>query len=58
MNAKRGSPAPEGHEDIHTYEYSGIEERHGRVPAWLLVVIVSLLIWMVYYLVRYWSPPK
>ena len=33
----------------------GIEERHGRIPRWLAIVYVALLIWMVYYLVRFWT---
>ena len=31
--------------DIHTYEYSGIQERTGKVNGWLVIVYVSLLIW-------------
>lgn len=58
MSRKPKPSAAGAAEDIHVYEYSGIEERHGTVPAWLWVVIVSLLIWMVYYLVRYWAPAK
>jgi hypothetical protein len=41
--------------EISRYETSGIEERHGRIPKWLAVVYVALLIWMVYYLVRFWT---
>jgi hypothetical protein len=43
--------------EISRYEASGIEERHGRVPAWLAIVYAALLIWMVYYLVRFWTDP-
>ena len=43
--------------EIHRYEVSGIEERRGRVPAWLAAVIIVLAVWMVYYLVRFWTPP-
>lgn len=55
-----GAPhGPRGDADeINRYEHSGIEERHGIVPAWIIAVIVILLIWMVYYLIRYWSPPQ
>ena len=41
--------------EINRYPTSGIEERHGRVPKWLAGVYVVLLIWMVYYLVRFWT---
>ena len=41
--------------EISRYEISGIEERHGRIPKWLAVVYAGLLIWMVYYLVRFWT---
>ena len=41
---------------INRYEASGIEERHGIVPAWLVGVIVILAVWMVYYLIRFWGP--
>ena len=54
-----GAPHGPGHgaDEIHVYEHSGIEERHGVVPAWLIAVFVVLGIWMVYYLVRYWTAP-
>jgi hypothetical protein len=53
-----GLPTPETeHEEINRYETSGIEERHGSVPLWLIGVIVVLVIWMVYYLIRYWTAP-
>ena len=42
--------------EVNRYETSGIEERHGSVPAWLIGVIVVLAAWMVYYLVRFWAP--
>jgi N-terminal domain of cytochrome oxidase-cbb3, FixP len=41
--------------ELSHYEYSGIDERHGVVPKWLLFVYAALLIWMVYYLVHYWT---
>ncbi len=44
-------------DEVYYYENSGIEERHGRVPPWLWVVTVALLLWGIYYLVAYWSPP-
>ncbi len=45
----------DGSPETNRYEYSGIEERHGTVPLWLIAVYLSLAIWMVYYLVHYWT---
>lgn len=42
---------------VYTYETAGVTERSGNVPAWLWVVVVSLLIWGVYYLVTNWNAP-
>jgi hypothetical protein len=39
----------------YEYEDSGIVERVGIVPLWLQAVYVSLVIWAVYYIVRYWG---
>jgi hypothetical protein len=47
---------PDNH-DIHTYEYSGIQERTGKVNAWLIIVYASLLIWGGWYLVAFWKHP-
>jgi hypothetical protein len=44
-------------DELYVYKDSGIEERHGRVPPWLWVVTAALVLWGVYYLVAYWSPP-
>ena len=41
--------------DVYRYEASGIEERRGRVPVWLTLVVFGLLVWAVYYTIRYWS---
>ena len=46
---------PRDSSEISKYEFSGIEERHGRIPKWLAVVYIAMLIWMVYYLVRFWT---
>lgn len=45
---------PDEHDEIHTYEFSGIQERRGKVPMWLMVYL-SLGIWGAYYLWAYWS---
>lgn len=41
--------------EINHYEFSGIDERHGKVPIWLRLVYGVMLVWMVYYLVRFWT---
>jgi hypothetical protein len=40
----------------YLYRYAGIEERDGRIPLWLTLVVVGLLLWSVYYTIAYWSP--
>ena len=37
------------------YEPSGIEERHGNIPKWLVVVYVVLFAWLVWYTIVFWS---
>jgi len=41
--------------DIYTYEYSGIQERTGKVNGWLIVVYVALAVWGAWYLFAFWS---
>jgi hypothetical protein len=41
--------------EIQTFKYSGIQERKGKVNAWLIVVYIALTIWGVWYLVAYWT---
>jgi hypothetical protein len=41
--------------DMQTLEYSGIQERKGRVNAWLIVVYVAVTVWSVWYLITYWT---
>jgi len=43
------------HSEISHYESAGIDEKHGVIPKWLTGVYVILLIWMVYYLIRFWT---
>ncbi len=45
-----------GH-SVFVYESAGITEREGHVPLWLWLVVVSLLIWGIYYLAAYWNAP-
>jgi hypothetical protein len=40
----------------YLYQAAGIEEREGYIPVWLTLVVVSLILWSVYYTIRYWSP--
>ncbi len=40
---------------INRYEFSGIEEHHGIIPKWLMAVYAVMFLWMVYYLIRYWT---
>jgi hypothetical protein len=42
-------------ESTTRYELSGIEERHGIVPAWLGIVYAVMLVWMVWYTIVFWS---
>lgn len=51
---KRTAPEPP-HGDAYLYRDSGIQERHGNVPLWLKLVSIGLIIWGIYYTVRYWS---
>jgi len=41
--------------EISHYKFSGIDERHGTIPKWLGFVYGAMLIWMVYYLIRFWT---
>jgi len=58
-----GPSKPETPKEIETpahleedYQYvSGIVERVGHVPIWLQLVYYALIVWGVYYIVRYWT---
>ncbi len=41
---------------VFYYKDSGILERHGKVPFWLILVLIALVIWSIYYLIAYWTP--
>jgi len=46
----------DSHSDsITRYEPSGIEERHGIIPAWLAVVYAAMFVWMVWYTIVFWT---
>ncbi len=56
-----GHPAPEmphnsKDDQPYLYRHAGIEERDGRIPFWLMLVVVGLLVWSAYYTIRFWSP--
>ena len=43
--------------DQQTEKYGGgdIEARHGRINVWLLVVYAIMLLWSLYYGIKYWG---
>jgi hypothetical protein len=46
---------PAGEPHTYRYEPSGIRERSGRIPAWLKLAVLGLIIWGLYYGIRYWN---
>lgn len=44
-----------GESRIDVYEPSGIGEQSGSIPAWLKLVAVGLILWGIYYAIRYWN---
>ena len=44
-------------DSVYLYKDSGIQEKHGSIPPWLMAVAVALIVWGVYYLIAFWSPP-
>lgn len=46
-----------GSDSVFLYKDSGIKEKPGSIPLWLLAVVAILFIWGIYYLVAFWSPP-
>jgi hypothetical protein len=63
VEAPSEEPAPDPHEgpqedrQTYLYRHAGIEEREGHIPLWLVGVVAGLLIWSLYYMLRYWSEP-
>jgi len=57
MNKEARPPDQERHGEgeIYLYKEAGIWERHGKIPLWLVFVAIALLIWGVYYTVKYWN---
>jgi len=44
-----------GEPGTYVYEPAGIRERSGSVPAWLKLMALGLMLWGVYYTIRFWS---
>ena len=40
---------------MYVYEPAGIRERSGYIPMWLKAVAVGLIVWGIFYAIRYWS---
>jgi hypothetical protein len=51
---KAGEPQQK---DTYVYGETGIREKHGAIPLWLIAVAAGLIAWAIYYAVTYWSPP-
>lgn len=45
---------PHGEDDVHVYETSGITEGNKKVPLWLTVSLLALLVFWVAYIVVNW----
>ena len=44
-------------DEEYAYQESGIREREGSIPLWLILVTILLICWGVYYTIEYWSSP-
>ena len=42
-------------DEAYLYRHAGIREREGRIPLWLMLVCIGLIVWSVYYTIQYWS---
>jgi hypothetical protein len=42
-------------EEMEEYAGGYLKARHGKVDAWLVVVIVALIVWGIYYGFTYWG---
>ncbi len=52
---RKGSKADSAEEE-YLFVSAGIRERPGRIPLWLVLVAIGLLVWGIYYLAKYWNP--
>ena len=57
VDLKRSAQPPETGDEpaIYQYEPAGIWERSGNIPVWLKLVALGLIVWGVYYAMRYWN---
>ncbi len=55
--SQQGTEGEHSPQSVFLYKDSGIQERTGQVPPWLWAVFVILIIWGIYYLVAFWTPP-
>lgn len=54
-NEKAGIHNTPHDQQVEGYGGGHIEARHGRVDRWLLVVYVIMLVWSLYYGIKYWG---
>jgi hypothetical protein len=40
---------------VYYYETAGIREHRGSIPTWLVLVAIGLIVWGIYYTIRFWS---
>lgn len=55
MTQETENPEDPAREEIYLYKDAGLIERHGAIPLWLKLVGIGLVVWTVYYTIRYWS---
>lgn len=48
-------PAEASEAGSYLYEPAGIRERSGYIPLWLKLISLGLIVWGIYYTIRYWS---
>ena len=58
VNFTEGRGCDEAHGEKYAYRHSGIQERHGTMPIWLVVVAIVLACWGVFYTIQNWNPPS
>jgi hypothetical protein len=46
---------PHGPDDVHLYETSGITEGNRRVPTWLALVFLALIVFFFGYILLQWN---
>lgn len=56
-NEQRKSDGGESPKDTFAYGETGIQEKRGGIPLWLILVTVSLIAWGIWYTIAFWSPP-